>query len=285
MFGTLIQWINDCHTPFVLTYVAVYTLLAESVPLFVTKNNSNAWTSQMSWNVTLKSLRFQIVNYIIYHEKKFSIVVHAITFLMDAVLWTIYFHHLLVDVPVWAYCFLFSLTSFQILTYDDNKLKIVLILINLTLVAVGDLLYTLLLLPYLSREPTFGIVSILLFVNAFLRAVSHIPERLPINYYGLGNKIPIKNWFLDPKARNHILSNPYIVTSSFIWGIATELQAGVPLRLLSSCLVLLVTKLSFVFPGLDMDEIYQRAQKISDEGWHVDDDGRNLFPSHKEKSM
>ncbi|KAL0476601.1 hypothetical protein AKO1_006091 [Acrasis kona] len=278
MLYELIQWINECTFPFVLTYVAVFTLLAESAPVLVTKANTNAYTSQISWNVTLKSLKFQLVNYIVYHEKPLSIIVHAVTFLMDIVLWTIYFHHLLSEVPFWAYNFLFVVTFIQVLTFEDDKLKFTLLLINFTLMAWGEFMYSFLLLPYIPRDLTFGAVSIMLFLNAFLRVISHIPERIPINFYGLGNKHPISNWWSNPKARHYILTKPHVFVSSvLIWGFATELQAGLPIRLLSSCLLLITDKLKFKYPGLDMVDLYKRADRVVSEGWHVDEDGRYLF--------
>jgi hypothetical protein len=48
--------------PVTIALVVLYSFCCEVIPRGVTRLNSNAYTSQTVWNVTLKGLRFQVRN-------------------------------------------------------------------------------------------------------------------------------------------------------------------------------------------------------------------------------
>jgi hypothetical protein len=265
---------NDC-VPLVLCTLIAYTMLVEVIPKSVTRLNSNAYTSQVRWNVTLKGLRFQLVNYILYHKGVISQVVHGLTFIIDAVLWSIYFHCMLEGHSLWGYLFIFFACMIQTLTFDDVRLKITLILFSIVLLGVSAVAYHVLRAITPDRLTT-GYISVALLINATCRVVSHFSEDIPIDYLWLKNERPISNWMGNAVILRYFV-HPRIIVA-FSCGLFSELQAGVPIRLWSSCLIMIFTKLNFkISDEINMKELHDRADNITRNGWSADADGRSIF--------
>lgn len=284
ILGNLANLLNNVPIPVTLTVVVVYTALTEVIPKFVTRHNSNAYTSQVLWNVTLKGLRFQIVNYYLYHQRLFAILVHGITILIDTFLWTMYFHHLLHNNPWWSFWFIYYMCILQTLTFDNVKLKITLVVLEGLIVASAGIAYHWYLEPHFSDKSLFGYSSLLLFLNAFARVISHMPEPLPIDYLGLHNELPVAGWYWKKTYLEYILYPPRLILSVF-FGVISELQAGLPVRLLTSTLILIITRLGWTDVGLSMEEIRDRADQIDLKGWKTDQDGAALFAWEGEEDM
>ncbi len=119
------------------------------------------------------------MNYMLYHRKTFSIAVHGVTFVLDGLLWMLYFHHLLRDILWWKYGFVFFLTIVQSLTYSDIWIRHYLMYVHSTYVVLSIIVSQLI----DQYELTFPVISIVLIVNAILRVISHIPEKLPIHFF------------------------------------------------------------------------------------------------------
>jgi hypothetical protein len=286
-FTTMFHWVKEIINwlasylqgdaiPITISIVVIYTTLCEIWPRFITRHNSNGYTSQTLWNVTLRGLRFQIVNYYLYHTRFLAIAVHGATILLDCVLWTMYFHHLLHGNAWWAFCFVFYMCLLQALTFDDLKLKITLIAIEGLIIGGAGTLYHFYLEHTYPSGPLFGHVSLFLLLNALARVISHMPEPLPIDYLGLNNRLPIAGWYWDKTVLNYMMYLPRLLMSVF-FGVISELQAGLPVRLLTSCLVLILTRIGWSDPGLNMEHLKKRADNIDKEGWDADPVGSNLF--------
>jgi hypothetical protein len=125
-------------------------------------------------------MNYQLMNYILYHRKKISIYVHGSTFILDGVLWMLYFHYLLQDVLWWRYFFIFCLCVGQALTYSDLWIRRYLIAVHVCYLIVGVVTARMI----SHYEWYFPTVSWLLILNAFARVLSHIPEKLPIHFFG-----------------------------------------------------------------------------------------------------
>jgi len=279
VYTCILDLFRQDKLPVTIIAVIVYSLFCEVYPQFVTSLNSNAYTSQVFWNVTLRGLRFQLVNYYIYHTKFFAIAVHAVTLLMDTILWTTYLHHLLRHNLWWAFLFQLYMCSLQALAFDSVALKTALIASEAVLVGLAGLFYQ----HFLSHYPDlFAYTGILLILNALARVISHMPEPLPMDYLGLNNTLPIKGWYWDKNVLQYLMYPPRITTAVVI-GVFSELQAGLPLRLLTSVLVLLLTRLGWSASKLSMQDIRDRADKIDIKGWAGDKDGKKAFLSPKER--
>jgi len=270
--------------PITLACIIVYTAFCEVVPKYVTRHNSNAYTSQVLYNVTLPNLRFQIVNYYLYHTKVFAILTHGATIILDCLLWTVYFHHLLHNNPWWSFCFIFYMCLLQALTFDDVKLKITLITIEAALIGGAGLVYHYYLERIFPSDAVFGNVSLLLFLNALARVISHMPEPLPIDYLGLNNKLPLTGWYWNRSTLQYMLYPPRLVMATWV-GVMSELQAGLPVRLLTSTLVLVLTRLGWADAGLNMADIKHRADNIDVEGWAGDTMAEEIFGWENEPDM
>jgi len=269
------------HIPVTITVVIIYSLFCEIYPHFVTNLNSNAFTSQVKWNVTMKSLRFQLVNYYLYHTQFLAIAVHGITILIDCLLWTIYFHHILQHNLWWAFLFQFYMCCLQALTFDSAALKFALIAIELVMIGSAGLIY-----EYFKNSvpDIFAYTGICLFGTAMARVLSHWPEPLPIDYLGLNNVAPLKGWYWDFSIIMYIAYPPRFIIGT-IMGIVSELQAGLPIRLLTSVIVLVLTRFGWSPSGLDMKELQQRADQIDLQGWNVDSDGKEAFAWDSDKKV
>jgi hypothetical protein len=273
---TLAYLLNCERAPVLLAVLLLFTILVEIAPKSITRLNSNAYTSQVRWNVTLKGLRFQLVHYILYHRGLVSQVVHAITFVIDCILWTTYFHYLLRDNLAWAYFFIFGVCAVQALTFEDVALKITLVACSLVLALISAVTYELLM--FVVPDGLFlGYISLLLLLNAVLRVVSHFPEALPIDFHLLKNTTPIQNWAADRKYVQYIISNYHGTIPILCSGILTELHAGFPVRLFTSCFVLLLTKMNWNATGLNIKELHERADNIDLKGWCADEDCQSVF--------
>jgi len=276
IFNAVAIKMGNAPIPITLSFVVVYTAFCEVLPKFVTRHNSNAYTSQVLYNVTLPNLRFQIVNYYLYHTKLFAIITHGLTILVDCLLWTMYFHHLLHNNPWWSFCFIFYMCLLQALTFDDVKLKITLIVIEGAMIGGAGLLYHFYLERIYPADAVFGHVSLLLLLNAFARVISHMPEPLPIDYLGLKNKLPISGWYWQKSTLQYMLYPPRLIMSTAV-GVFSELQAGLPVRLLTSALVLVLTYIGWTDAGLNMQSLRQRAENIDLIGWGADSVASELF--------
>jgi hypothetical protein len=277
----LVRFIWNClqDESFPITFIVVilYTIAVEIIPKIVTVFNSNAYTSQIRWNVTKKAQQFQLVNYILYHQLLLSQWVHAITICIDAVLWIEYFYCLLREYSFLAYSVVPIFCLLQVMTLDDCMLKATLLAAELVFAifaAVSHYIITYL----IPKDSIFGFCSLILFLNAFLRAASHSPEPLPIDYLGLKNHLPIKNWFHDEKVRKFFYEMSYSKYAIAVLAAeCSELQAGLPIRLLPSCLIMILCNFDFMTNKLDMKKLRERAHNIDIRGWHADEDARHAF--------
>jgi len=224
------------------------------------------------------------MNYYLYHTKAFAIITHGVTIIMDCLLWTMYFHYLLHSNPVWSFSFIFFMGLLQALTFDNTKLKITLITLELILVGAANYLYHYYLEAHYPSSAVFGHVSLFLLLNALARVISHAPEPLPIDYLGLNNVLPLTSWYFNPSYLLYMLWPPRLLLST-TWGVASELQAGLPVRLLTSTLVLTLTRLGWADADLSMDEIKQRAENVDKEGWAGDAQANELFSWEKDKEQ
>jgi hypothetical protein len=168
------------YVPTTLALVVLHTFLCELFPKWINFLQSNVGTSQVQWNVGTPAMNYQLMNYILYHRQTLSIAVHGSTFVLDGLLWMLYFHHLLSDVLWWRYCFIFALCVTQALTYSDLWIRTYIIIVHTVYLAVS--VFT---TRYIDQYVwSFPIVSCLLIFNAIARVISHIPEPLPIHFFG-----------------------------------------------------------------------------------------------------
>lgn len=274
---TLVTLLRDAPIPVTLCIVIVYSVLVEIVPDKITRENTNAYSSMVQWNVTDKSLRFQIMLYYLYHQSIFSNVVHIATIISDTLLWTMYTHFLFESSPRWSFSVLFILCLLQALTFSNVKLKVILISVEMVLVGGSGLLYHYYLQAWYPSDVVFGHVSLLLILNAVARCISHLPEELPINFPGFNNIVPVKSWWTKRETIAFVMYPPRFI-KVFLFGVVSELQAGLPVRLLTPCIVLLLTKMNLADSGLNMKQIRQRADSIGNDGWRADYDTATLFP-------
>jgi hypothetical protein len=273
----IVALLRDAPFPVTLMIVVVYSILCEIAPERVTKENTNAYSSMVQWNVTDRSLRFQIMLYYLYHQTSIAHIVHIVTIFVDTLLWTMYVHYLFDSSPKWSFSVIIILCLLQALTFSNIRLKVMLISLELVLVGGSGLLYHYYLQAWYPSDMLFGHVSLLLILNACARFASHFVEALPVNFPGLNNRLPIKGWYCNKEMFYFIIYPPRLL-KIFIAGTASELQAGLPVRLLTPCLVLLLTKLGWADSGLNMKQIRDRAAKIDLDGWQADIDTATLFP-------
>jgi hypothetical protein len=209
----------------------------------------------------------------------FAIITHGITILADALLWTMYFHYLLLQNPVWAFCFIFFMCLLQALTFDSVSLKIYLITIEGLLIGTAGVVYHFYLSEKYPSDGVFGHVSLWLLVNAFARVISHMPEPLPIDYLGLHNTTPIAEWYKIPKTCCYMM-RPIHLFIGLAMGEVSELQAGLPVRLLTSAIIMILTRMGIINEEefkLNMPSLKHRADEIDRIGWKADPVGRKLF--------
>lgn len=269
--------LQSSPVPITLSLVVIYTVLAELVPKQVSKINTNAYSSMIEWNLSDRSLKFQLVLFHLYHQTTFCTFVHILTIVADSLLWTMYALCLFEQSPICSFIVILFLCVVQVLTFSNIKLKVAIIVIEIILVGSAVLLYHKFVIAYGLTNMFFGRISLILLLNALLRVFSHFFEELPINFAGSGNKLPIKNWWSNEKFRMIVL-NPFTCVKMITIGVVSELQAGLPVRLLTPCLVLLLEQMGFnVHVSLDMPKIRARAKSIDMTGWRGDEDTKLMF--------
>jgi hypothetical protein len=163
----------------------------------------------------------------------------------------------------------------QTLTYDDARLKLFLTLSYTGIVVLSSYAYDVL-DEYVPEGQMLAYISIALLVNAVLRVFSHFFEPLPIDYLWFNNKKPIKDWFYSLEMWKSFA--PLFMVGIGV-GVFSELQAGTPIRLLSSFLVLFCTETVGVKVAdtLEVPELRKRARSIDENGWRGDSEARAVF--------
>ncbi len=256
----------------VVFLVLAYTTAVELDAKFITKLNSNGYTSKAEYNVRSKALRFQIVHYYLYHEGIFSQVVHGVTLLADYVLWTDFFHCLFSGNIIYSHICMLIPCVMQTITFHDNRLKIILVVVHVLGAAISAAVYYWA-LP-LVGDWMIGIIALCLLFNALMRVASHTFESLPIGFLTLDNKTPIRDWWNNKLIFNYVYHR---MATPVVAGIVSELQAGIPLRLFTACVAILLTKLEYDVTGINMDELRERANLIDIYGWKGDPESEEIF--------
>jgi len=114
----------------------------------------------------------------------------------------------------------------------------------------------------------FAVTSFILVFNAVVRMLSHIPEPLPINYYLLNNPLPLASWWKVQEVHNLFLTKPLSMYWAVCIGFCSELQAGLPVRLVNSSWLLIAYKFTkFSTSRMNIPLFLSTAEYIAKRGF------------------
>jgi hypothetical protein len=258
--------------PLTLSLVVAFTIVCELFPHWINGINSNVGTSQIQWNVGTPAYNYQLMNYVLYHRKNFAITAHGATFVLDGLLWMMYFHHLLQGVFAWEYCFVFFLALVQAFTFSDMFIRWYLFFVQ-----VGYLAVNFAVTQFTDKyEFSFAAVSWVLLLNAIIRVASHLPEDLPIHFFNMNNNKPIPRWWLRCDVLTIIVSHPFRFTFAMFLAILSELQAGLPIRLVGCAWVMIYSKIvgGIATRNTNIDQLTDTADYIAENGFFEDQNAK-----------
>jgi hypothetical protein len=157
----------------------------------------------------------------------------------------------------------------QSLTYKERSLKLYLFFVNVVLLSLSGPLAKIL---GTSDWVYYGCIGLLLF-NALLRSFAHFMEPMPIGV--LDNRMPNHEWFFSD-------IKPQVGTIYFLGGLSSELNAGLPSRLLNVMLLLLAEEyFGLKFSSMNLDELRGIVKKIEMNGWGAYRQTQKLFKCEK----
>jgi hypothetical protein len=151
-----------------------------------------------------------------------------------------YFHYLLINVAVWKYCFVFFLTLMQALTFSDIAVRAFVIVVHVAYFGLNGVLTK---YAFTVSEEVFAGISWGILIGAVIRVFSHFPEDLPIGFFRMKNTHPIPNWMKDGRVLKIYATHPIRFFFVFFLAILSELQAGLPTRLVGCAWVMIASKL------------------------------------------
>jgi hypothetical protein len=261
-----------------IVILVAYTCLCELRGSLVTRWNSNAWSSQLRWNRHIGGLEFQLVLYQVFHVSWWSRLNH-LSLLVDGILW-LQWIRIQYGTGIWI-LLLFVQFAAQTASYypagfsgTSRNWRAILFI---TSCYVG-----------LSFFPLPGDVMLVapigLILLPFVRAVGHaLWERGPPLLFGnnslsFSTESPSGVVFLKYLQSEKNLVNIFLaIVWSPIVGWVSELQAGLPFRLLPITIISTVHS-DWILPSqIKWESIQHNANQILTKGWPAWQVTRNLY--------
>ncbi|KAL9642327.1 hypothetical protein ABK040_007325 [Willaertia magna] len=98
--------------------VGLFVLYSTLFPKTCTSFQSNAYTSQISWNFGYKSFIFNLLCGYLYHQIFFNTLTHVLTFPIDMMIWPLYFQYYFGN---WMVYLISLLCIYQCIGYATNN--------------------------------------------------------------------------------------------------------------------------------------------------------------------
>lgn len=239
---------NGMNEELNIHYILVWTILlllvwycwsCELFPSIVTRWNSNAWSSMVRWNIGPESHLFQAVLYDLFHHSTLGQVTHHCTLVIDVVHWFAFF----ISFRTFLGQFIFILCNI-FMTYQAKSYSLP--MLQWTGIQLGIHMFSHTMVKVyahlVGEHYVSFVLMMMLLITSVIRVVGHgLGEATPpIIFDGTKpqgkfkwNVVTWRGWL------NYILNHGYgdrYSWSALLWspviGILSELQAGVPYRLI-----------------------------------------------------
>jgi len=257
--------------------LACFTLVCELKPKEASRWNSNAWSSLMEYNFGPKSFEFQLVLYDLFHTSQLCQLTHYSLFLDGLAWFQFLFHYCGESVLLRAvFCVLCVVMAFQAFTYLRWFVAPFMCLFYASLVLV---------IPPLP----LSWIPWILILSPSIRVAGHFVERAPPQMFdGKQPQMTFREATSLEVFFHYAKRDPFVLLWAPIVGWSSELQAGLPFRLLPVATFYVLprswTRHCIQAPAddaptlcFDWKQIDQAATAILKFGWAAWPETRALF--------